>query len=221
MIYWLFQSGALRSFRSVAAVAVSLGLLNTARAADCDELIANPPQPMLETGVIYGYLRDLDKLECPKLPKAVFDSFVEPLDVNLVSFVLLETRLSDDGDETGQHAIKIYLRQYSDAQIKLDDNAILPLIDIAYYGCQGEPACIRKRVRSLIDIDSLTLPAKCLYSLPVTCSAADIRPNFYFLNDETLTTLPDAQNAFRQRTSFICGRYSDCHGNHIGKNAHD
>jgi hypothetical protein len=221
MKYRHFRSGALHPLLSAAAVALALALPDIAHAADCETLIANPPQPMLETGIVYGYLGDLDKAGCPKLSKVDFENFLEPLDVNLVSYVLLESRLSDGGNETGQQAIEAYLKQYSDARVELDDNAVLPLIDIAYYDCKGGPACIGERVLSLVDIASLTKPARCLYSLPATCAAADIRPNFYFLNDETLQALPDAQNAFAQRASFICDRYHDCDGNRIGKTAHD
>ncbi|SIQ49487.1 hypothetical protein SAMN05880590_104342 [Rhizobium sp. RU35A] len=179
-------------------------------ANECTRLIGNPPQPLFETGALYRYLKDLDNAQCPKLGQVEFEKFIDPLEVNLVSYVLLESRLAEGGANTGQEAIAAYLKQYKDANIKLDDNALLPLIDIAFYTCKGAADCIGAKVTSQIDVGSMQDNAACLFGLPSSCAPTQVRKHFYFLNDATLKNFPSAENAYRERSRFICERYRAC-----------
>ncbi len=200
--------------RNLIVVVISLlgwGGSIASHAADCEAILDNPPRPLVETHILFEYLDNIDRADCPRLPEAEFNTFVEPIEVNLVSYVLLEKRLSESTG-TGAQAIQAYLRQYTDARIKLDDNAILPLIDIGYFECKGDQACIGKTVLSLVDGMDLTKPAACLYGMPATCGPEDLREGFYFLNDSTLAALPATEDAFAQRSQFICSRYKDCGG---------
>ncbi|MGV2128888.1 hypothetical protein ACQZ4Q_05010 [Agrobacterium vitis] len=210
MIGRVMKLTRIRALVLIFYAAFGCGTPSVSKAADCAEILKNPPQPLFETGVIYKYIVNLDRANCPKLHKPEFDRFIQELDLNLVSYVLLEARLSRGGMETGKEAIAAYLRQYGDTKTKMDDNAVLPLIDIAYYSCKGDQICIGKTVQSLVDVTSLTKPAACLYGLPNTCVATDLRPNFYFVNDATLVTLPAAKNALKLRARFICERYQNC-----------
>lgn len=187
-------------------------LLSTpARAATCEKLLKEPPPQLWSTPETFRYLVALNEAGCEKLDREEFDRVVEAMETNMVSYTLLETRLLADQEGLSDDISKAYLKQYSDAGLPLDENAILPLIDIAYYRCQGDVACIEDDVLSRTANFKLTKLASCLYAMPGKCSRSEVPQNSFFFNDATLAGLENSQAAFAKQKEFLCNRFGgDC-----------
>lgn len=178
-----------------------------AQAATCKEILKKPPETLWSTPEIYRYLNDINEARCEKLEQEEFDRVVDVMETNMVSYTLLETRLLAGRRGLSDDISKAYLKQYADAGLSLDENAILPLIDIAYYRCRGDTACIQGDVLSQTTNFKLTKLASCLYAMPGKCSPSELPQDYFFLNEETLAGLEKPEAAFTKQKQLVCNRF--------------
>lgn len=116
----------------------------------------------------------------------------------------------EPADREGALLLENYIEAFRAAAGSLNANAILPLIDVTYYPCNGDEACVGKRISSLIGDAETTPLASCLYSMPGSCSPAEITPGSPLLNDASVAMQVSPEEAAQERTAFICKRYHDC-----------
>lgn len=161
----------------------------------------------MSTPEIYRYLNDINEAGCEKLDQEEFNRVVDAMETNMVSDTLLETRLLAGQGGLSDDISKAYLKQYSDAGLSLDENAILPLIDIAYYRCRGDTTCIQGDVLSRTANFKLTKLASCLYAMPGKCSPTELPQDYFFLNELTLAGLENRQAAFAKQKQHVCSRF--------------
>lgn len=182
-----------------------------ARDAACGAILKESFVEFRETPSTYAFLRELDEARCPPIPRDDFEAFVDGRsDVNLVSYYLLESRLLDDSDHDREEMIALYVEAYLDVSAELDELAILPLIDAVYYGCEGDASCIGESVLDQTENMPLSPVANCLYGMPGVCSPVEVTMPLPLLNDASLALRASPEDAFAERTQFICRRYFDC-----------
>ncbi|MGH1331700.1 MAG: hypothetical protein ACRBBK_12525 [Paracoccaceae bacterium] len=196
------------SFGAIFFVALG-GILfesEAARAESCEEVLSQAPSELFITSEIYSYLRRLDFAECPtNLPEA-FEAIVETRQLNTLSYSLLEGRLGEGQDALAPMLIAQFVEGYEQAQSGLDENAIMILIDLAYYPCAGDEACVSERLvgwtKGLRQSDA----AQCLFGMPKMCEATGSVP---FWNTVTVNAASSSQPR-KARDAFLCARFNDC-----------
>lgn len=170
----------------------------------CAETLAQPPSELWLTSEIYHYLRALDSAGCGTDLPGALDQIVEASALNLTSYALLEGRLGADGPALAPQLIAQFLQDYETTQAELDENAILVLIDIAYFPCRGNEACVGKELKGWTSGLRLAKGAQCLFGLDVACTTSGLP----FVNDATLAL--GSAEARATRDAFFCARYLNC-----------
>jgi len=171
----------------------------------CAKTLAQPPSELWLTSDIYGNLRALDSAGCGTDLPGALDRVIEASALNLTSYVLLEGRLGADGLALAPQLIAEFLQDYETTQAELDENAILVLIDMAYFPCLGDEACVGAKLMAWTRDLRLAGGARCLFGLDMACTTTNGLP---FANKATLAM--DTAEARAAGDAFFCARYLNC-----------
>ncbi len=175
----------------------------------CEDLLKSTPDVLFETAQIYKYLRQLDASDCQPIGQEAFDEMVDRVELNIVSYSLLEERLAPSAPALRNVLLSNYAADYEAAQTEMDINALLPLVDAHYYPCNGDAACIGERVVSLIGKSARLAPeATCLFGLAGVCPS--VSTDMPLVNDQTIAQADDTSAMEAARHAFICTRYQQC-----------
>ena len=190
--------------------AVLVGLPDPVRAAnaDCDILLDQAPSQLFYTSDTYAFISTFDEAGCETASADAFDQMISVIEVNAVSYALLEERLLPDQTEFRSQIIASFVDAYFQEYSGLDVSSALALIDIAFYGCGGDADCIAQRIDTWRADTPLLPEAQCLFGQTRQCK--DDAPDLPFLNDATLRLSPEPETALRARDDFICRRYLAC-----------
>jgi hypothetical protein len=207
----------LRCFRIAGLVpALVLFLIAAANASSpqaasdtCRALTAPRGQSFLSVPSTYDFLGSLDQNSCASISEEAFDELTDAAQFNFPSYLLLKGRLVGSWTPDDDNILKEYVQNYQSVQ-DLDVNALLPLIDVAFYPCKGDARCVGERVGAWLGGLKPAGLANCLFGMAGRCSKDEIDIQFPFLNDASLSSSDDAKGMFAQRAAFICNRYRDC-----------
>lgn len=193
-----------------AAVAMASATVE-GRAESCSLLGGDPAVDFYSTPDTYAFLRELDEEGCGTVSLDEFEEFTAPLDLNVVSFPLLEERLLAPEDrEDGRLVLEEYVARSRAAAEPLNEAVLISLVDAAYYSCEGDEACIAERVSALIGDAPLTAAASCLYGMSGSCGPSELPRGMTLLNEATLLRQASPEDARRERAEFLCTWYRDC-----------
>lgn len=207
----------LRCFRiSHLVPALVLFLITVANASSpqapsdiCRALTAPRGQSFLSVPSTYEFLDSLDQNSCGFISEEAFDNLTDAVELNFPSYLLLKGRLVGSWTADDENILKEYVRNYQAVQ-DLDVNALLPLIDVAFYPCKGDARCVGERVGAWLGGLKPEGLANCLFGMAARCSKDEIDNQFPFLNDASLSSSDDVTGMLAERAVFICNRYRVC-----------
>lgn len=201
-------SFALRAMTLVLALLAPQGVL-AGGSSECARAVDAVPPVLWETPVIYESMRALDAAGCQTLGDQQFDDLLGRVELNLVSYALLEDRLPQGSAPVAAQMIAEHVEVYDAAMDGVDLNGVLPLLDIAFYRCDGAEDCVGEMLRGWLGGRPLRSPAECLYGLDGACKADDLPIPLW--NTTSLKRKGGEDGVMRRaRSEFLCQRYIHC-----------
>lgn len=174
----------------------------------CERVLSLAPPTLFLTPDVYAFLGQLDDVACETISAEEFDDFLARTQLNIVSYVLLEERLIPNEPSLAPNLLQTFMESYEQTQISLDLNAMLTLLDIAYYPCAGDEICIGEQLNDYLGTRFVAEPAQCMFGLNAVCEIDELPIPIY--NSATIGAAGSEISAKANRAEFFCGRYLDC-----------
>ncbi len=193
---------------AIAAV-LSVSLSTEAKAGCLLETLDRERPNFYSVPETYKFLDALKRQGCAGISAEDFDRVVNGYQLNLVSFAILEGRVTDASERLAPEMISSYVEKLSASEGGVSVNLVVTLTDILYDSCSGSERCIVEHVQRVVDRRTLLGEAGCVFGMNIACKTTQTVNDFQ-LNSISIEQKPDAARIGAARQNYFCERYRYC-----------